>query len=59
MVEEVTQSTENQETKTVEKPEYVPDKFWNKDLNEINVEELSSSYNSLENKLGARTDELF
>ena len=58
MVEEVTQSTENQETKTVEKPEYVPDKFWNKDLNEINVEELSSSYNSLEKKLGARTDEL-
>ena len=58
MAEEVTQSTENQETKTVEKPEYVPDKFWNKDLNEINVEELSSSYNSLEKKLGARTDEL-
>ena len=24
------------------------DKFWNKDLNEINIEELSSSYNSLE-----------
>ena len=56
MAEEVTQSTENQETKTVEKPEYVPDKFWNKDLNEVNVEELSASYNSLEKKLGARTD---
>ena len=57
MVEEVT-TQETQETKTQEKPEYVPEKFWNKDLNEVNVEELSASYNSLEKKLGARTDEL-
>jgi len=57
MVEEVA-TQETQETKTQEKPEYVPEKFWNKDLNEVNVEELSASYNSLEKKLGARTDEL-
>ena len=57
MVEEVA-TQETQETNTQERPEYVPEKFWNKDLNEVNVEELSASYNSLEKKLGARTDEL-
>ena len=53
--EVVTQPTEETEGG---KPDYVQDKFWNKDLNEINVEELSSSYNSLEKKLGSRTEEL-
>ena len=40
------------------KPEYISDKFWDKDRNEINVESLGTSYNSLEKKLGQRTDEL-
>ena len=53
--EVVTQETEQTESS---KPDYVQDKFWNKDLNEINIEELSSSYNSLEKKLGARTEDL-
>ena len=53
--EVVTQPTEQTEGS---KPDYVQDKFWNKDLNEINVEELASSYNSLEKKLGSRTEEL-
>jgi hypothetical protein len=53
--EVVTQETEQTEGS---KPDYVQDKFWNKDLNEINIEELSSSYNSLEKKLGARTEDL-
>lgn len=47
-----------QEQEQVTKPDYVQDKFWNKDTNEINIEELSSSYNSLEKKLGARTEDL-
>ena len=33
-------------------------KFWDKDRNEVNVESLGTSYNSLEKKLGKRTDEL-
>ena len=49
MVEEIA-TQETQETNTQERPEYVPEKFWNKDLNEVNVEELSASYNSLEKK---------
>ena len=56
--EVVTQPTEQTEQTENSKPDYVQDKFWNKDLNEINIEELSSSYNSLEKKLGARTEDL-
>jgi|TARA_X000001382_G_C3176109_1_gene181027 hypothetical protein len=56
------QTTENTETKTEEAttdiPSYVPEKFWNKDLNEVNVEEMGASYKALEKRLGQRTDEL-
>ncbi len=54
------QSTEtNTENNTeTEIPSYVPEKFWNSDLNEINVEELGASYKALEKKLGQRTEEL-
>ena len=55
--QEPVQATENTET-SVDRPEYVPEKFWDTDRNEIKVEELSASYNSLEKKLGMRTDEL-
>jgi hypothetical protein len=56
MEEEVVTQTE--QTEEISKPDYVQDKFWNKDTNEINIEELSSSYNSLEKKLGSRTEDL-
>ena len=46
MEEEVVTQTE--QTEESSKPDFVQDKFWNKDTNEINIEELSSSYNSLE-----------
>lgn len=57
------QSIENIETNTetdieTEVPSYVPEKFWNNDLKEINVEELGASYKALEKKLGQRTEEL-
>jgi len=41
-----------------QRPEYVSEKFWNTDTNELNLEDLASSYNSLEKKLGSRTEEL-
>ena len=47
-----------QEQTESSKPDYVQDKFWNKDTNEINIEKLASSYNSLEKKLGSRTEDL-
>jgi len=56
------QVNENTETSTEESssdiPSYVPEKFWNKDLNEVNVEELGASYKALEKRLGQRTEEL-
>lgn len=53
------QLTENTEASTeTEIPSYVPEKFWNSDLNEVNVEELGASYKALEKKLGQRTEEL-
>jgi len=55
-VQEPVQATEKEQE--VSRPEYVPEKFWDNDRNEIKVEELSASYNSLEKKLGMRTDEL-
>lgn len=42
----------------VSKPEYVQDKFWDADKQEVNIENLASSYNSLESKLGSRTEDL-
>ena len=56
MAEENTSQETTQETST--RPEYIPEKFWNQDTGEVNVESLSTSYNSLEKKLGQRTDEL-
>ena len=40
------------------KPDYIQDKFWDADRNQPKIEALASSYNSLEKKLGSRTDEL-
>ena len=42
----------------VTKPEYVQDKFWDANKQEVNIENLSSSYNTLESKLGSRTEDL-
>lgn len=42
----------------VTKPDYIQDKFWNAERNEVNIENLASSYNSLESKLGSRTEDL-
>ena len=42
----------------VTKPDYVQDKFWNAETKEVNLENLASSYNALESKLGSRTEDL-
>ena len=33
------------------RPEYVQEKFWDNNANKVNLENLASSYNSLEAKL--------
>ena len=40
----------------VNKPEFVQDKFWDANKQEVNIENLASSYNTLESKLGSRTE---
>ena len=47
-----------EQTTEVTKPEYIQDKFWDADRKEVNLENLASSYNSLEKKLGSRTEDL-
>ena len=43
---------------TIERPDYVPEKFWDTERHEPNIEALGSSYKSLESKLGQRTEDL-
>jgi len=51
-------TTEAQEQTVSDKPEFVQDKFWDADRKEVNLENLASSYNALEKKLGSRTEAL-
>lgn len=51
-------TTEAQEQTVSDKPEFVQDKFWDVDRKEVNLENLASSYNALEKKLGSRTEDL-
>jgi len=51
-------TTETQEQTVSDKPEYIQDKFWDADRKEVNLENLASSYNALEKKLGSRTEDL-
>lgn len=51
-------TTETQEQTVSDKPEFVQDKFWDADRKEVNLENLASSYNALEKKLGSRTEDL-
>lgn len=51
-------ATDSQEQPVVTKPEFVQDKFWDAERKEVNLENLASSYNALEKKLGSRTEDL-
>ena len=51
-------ATDSQEQPVVAKPEFVQDKFWDTERKEVNLENLASSYNALEKKLGSRTEDL-
>ena len=52
------EETGQPQNETVERPDYIPEKFWDGERNEVNVEALGSSYKSLESKLGQRTEDL-
>ena len=56
--QETTQEVSQENTSEVQIPEYIPEKFWDTDRNEIKVEELGASYKALEQKFGMRTEDL-
>lgn len=53
-----TQTESGETSANTSKPEFIQDKFWDTERNEVNLENLASSYNSLEKKLGSRTEDL-
>lgn len=53
-----TQTESGETSANTSKPEFIQDKFWDSERNEVNLENLASSYNSLEKKLGSRTEDL-
>ena len=57
-LQETTQEVSQENTSEVQIPEYIPEKFWDTERNEIKVEELGASYKALEQKLGMRTEDL-
>ena len=45
-------------TEPAPRPEYIPEKFWNTEKGELNVEEFGKSYTNLEKYVGGKKDEL-
>lgn len=58
MSEEQVQEQVEEKQEDTGKPEHISDKFWDADSKSVNVEALSTSYNTLEKKLGKRTEDL-
>jgi hypothetical protein len=54
-----TEPTVQEATKViVERPEYIPEKFWNKDTGEPILDELGKSYSNLEKFVGGKKEEM-
>ncbi len=50
--------TESLSTESAERPEYIPEKFWDADENSTNVEALARGYSELERFVGKKRDEV-
>ena len=49
----------SRETEPVmERPEIIPEKFWNSESGEVNLEEMAKSYNHLEKFASGKRDEM-
>ena len=59
-VEESQQQEQGEPTTTepMERPDFIPEKFWNTETGEINIEEFGKSYLNLEKYVGGKKDEL-
>ncbi len=47
-----------EESQTPERPDYIPEKFWDADENAPNVEALAQGYSELERFVGKKTDDI-
>ena len=57
--ENVSQETEQATTtEPSPRPDYIPEKFWNTEKNEVNMEEFGKSYTNLEKYVGGKREEL-
>ena len=56
--QEVPSDGATEEVEVKERPEYYPEKFWDPDQNEPNVEALAQGYNELERFVGKKTDDI-
>ena len=56
--QEVPESGAAEEVEAKERPDYYPEKFWDADQNEPNVEALAQGYNELERFVGKKTDDI-
>ena len=62
-VENQTEETQTEDsapttTEPQARPDFIPEKFWNTDTGEINMEEFGKSYTNLEKYVGGKKDEL-
>ena len=51
-------SRETTEQEVMERPEIIPEKFWNNETGEINLEDMAKSYNHLEKFASGKKDEM-
>ena len=52
------QTTESTPTETINRPEYLPEKFWDADKGETRLQTFSESYTNLEQKLHSKMEDL-
>ena len=56
--EDVSRETSEQQA-VMDRPEIIPEKFWNADTGEINLEDMAKSYNHLEKFASGKKDEIY
>lgn len=56
--DEVSRETSEVEQEVMERPEIIPEKFWNAETGEINLEDMAKSYHHLEKFASGKKDEM-
>ena len=56
--EDVSRETSDVPEVLAERPEFVPEKFWNEETGEVKLDDLAKSYTNLESFLSGKKDEM-